>query len=85
MHVGLAQLESQVDALPTAEDLAAKADVDDVTSLQNQQALNTAALTALESHGTEGGTALIRIFLLNTLNVYSACTFRARSSYAGNH
>ena len=58
MHIGLAQLESQVDALPTTEDLAAKAEANDVTSLQTQQALNTAALTALESHGTEGGTHL---------------------------
>ena len=52
----LIALQTQVDALPTAEDMAAKAGADDVTSLQTQQALNTAALTALESHGTEGGT-----------------------------
>jgi hypothetical protein len=51
---GLAQLESQVDALPTAEDLAAKADNDDVITLQTQQAINSAAVTALETHGTEG-------------------------------
>jgi hypothetical protein len=50
----LVALQTQVDALPTAEDLAAKADADDVTTLQTQQAINTVALTALESHGTEG-------------------------------
>jgi hypothetical protein len=50
----LIALQTQVDALPTAEDLAAKAEADDVTSLQTQQALNTAALAVLQSHGTEG-------------------------------
>ena len=34
--------------------IATKAEADDVASLQTQQAINTAALTVLESHGTEG-------------------------------
>ena len=34
--------------------IATKAEADDVASLQTQLAINTAALTVLESHGTEG-------------------------------
>ena len=50
----LTALQTVVNTLPTAEDVATKAEARDVTALQAQQAINSAAVTALESHGTEG-------------------------------
>ena len=50
----LTALQTVVNALPTVEDMATKAATRDVTALQAQQAINSAAVTALESHGTEG-------------------------------
>ena len=50
----LAALQTVVNALPTTEDVATKAATSDMTALQAQQAITSAAVTALESHGTEG-------------------------------
>jgi hypothetical protein len=80
----LMALQTQVDALPMAEDMATKAAADNVTALQTQHAINSAALTALESHGTEGGTHPHGFAKYSPRSPH-ACTFRAYSGYAGDH
>ena len=54
----LAALQTVVNALPTTEDVATKAAARDLIALQAQQTINSAAVTALESHGTEGALTL---------------------------
>jgi hypothetical protein len=80
----LTALQTVVNALPTAEDVATKAATRDVTALQAQQAINSAAVTALESHGTEG--AHIRMIArLNAHDAHRACMFRTCSGYVGDY
>ena len=80
----LTALQTVVNTLPTAEDVATKAATRDVTALQAQQAINSAAVTALESHGTEG--AHIRMIArLNAHDAHRACMFRTCSGYVGDY
>ena len=80
----LTTLQTVVNTLPTAEDVATKAATRDVTALQAQQAINSAAVTALESHGTEG--AHIRMIArLNAHDAHRACMFRTCSGYVGDY
>ena len=49
----LTALQTVVNTLPTAENVATKAATRDVSALQAQHAINSATITALESHGSD--------------------------------
>ena len=80
----LTALQTVVNTLPTAEDVATKAEARDVTALQAQQAINSAAVTALESHGTEGAPVRM-IARFSAQDAHRTCMFRACSSSVGDH
>ena len=79
----LTALQTVVNALPTTEDVATKAAARDLIALQAQQTINSAAVTALESHGTAG--APIRMIVrFNAHDAHRACMFRTCSSSVGD-
>ena len=80
----LTALQTVVNALPTTEDVATKAAARDLIALQAQQTINSAAVTALESHGTAG--APIRMIVrFNAHDAHRACMFRTYSGSVGDN
>ena len=80
----LTALQTVVDTLPTADDVATKAEARDVTALQAQQTINSAAVTALESHGTEGAPVRM-IARFSAQDAHRTCMFRTCSSSVGDY